>query len=91
MTERDITIDGATWSVSLVGRFTVYERDEFPVLFERQSPRGARERRVSRFSPQGSRIRAVALGELSDADLVMLFRQSQPAWTSPELGYAGQS
>lgn len=88
MTERDITIDGARWSASLIGRFTPYERDEFPVLFERTDSHGKRERRVSRFSPQGSRIRALALAELSDADLLTLFRQSQPEWTSPELGYA---
>ena len=88
MTERTLVVDGATWTVSLAGRFTVYERDEFPVLFERRDPHGKRERRLSRFSPQGSRSRARALAELTDAELVNLFRQSQPDWTSPELGYA---
>ena len=43
---------------------------------------------MSRFSPQGARRRADALGELSDADLRMLLQQSQPDWTSPELDYA---
>ena len=88
MTLREVTINGAVWRVSLVGRFTVYERDEFPVLFERRDAHGKKERRVSRFSPQGARRRADALGELSDADLRMLLQQSQPDWTSPELDYA---
>ncbi len=88
MIVRDITVNGITWRASLVGRFTPYERDEFPLLFERKDPYGKRERRVSRFSPQGSRHRDVALAELSDEDLRVLFKQSQPEWTSPELGYA---
>lgn len=88
MIARSITIDGATWSVSIVGRFTAYERDEFPVVFERRDPHGKKERRVSRFSPQGQRRRTAALAELTDDDLLVLFRQSQPEWTSPELGYA---
>jgi hypothetical protein len=89
MIERRITIDGNAWTASLAGRFTVYERDEFPVVFERSLPGGGRERRVSRFSPQGARSRNAALAELTETELVTLFRQSQPDWTSPELGYAG--
>lgn len=89
MIERKLVVDGETWTVSLAGRFTVYERDEFPVLFERRDEHGKKEQRVSRFSPQGSRSRAQALAELTDGELVTLFRQSQPDWTSPELGYAG--
>lgn len=89
MTQRTITVDGAAWTVSVAGRFTVYERDEFPLLFERVLPDGTREQRLSRFSPLGSRSRDAALRELSDAELVAYFRLSQPAWTSPELGYAG--
>jgi hypothetical protein len=88
MTQRTITVDGTAWTVSVAGRFTVYERDEFPLLFERVGPDGARHRRLSRFSPQGSRSRARALQELSDAELAGFFRQSQPSWTSAELGYA---
>ena len=88
MIEREVTIDGATWTASLAGRFTVYEKDEFSVVFERGAV-GRRERRVSRFSPLGSRSRSLALAELSDAELTTLFRQSQPDWTSPELDYAG--
>jgi len=86
--ERQVTIDGQTWTASLAGRFTVYEKDEFSVVFEHAGP-GGRARRVSRFSPLGSRSRSRALAELSDAELETLFRQSQPDWTSPELDYAG--
>ncbi len=89
MTKRTITVDGAAWTVSVSGRFTVYDRDEFPLLFERALPGGGRERRLSRFSPLASRVRSPALGELSDAELEAYFRHSQPEWTSPELGYAG--
>jgi len=86
MIERQIAIEGVPWTVSIAGRYTAYERDEFTVVFTRRS--GARERRVSRFSPLGSRYRAAALAELTDAELLTLFRQSQPDWTSPEMDYA---
>jgi hypothetical protein len=88
MVARRIRIDGVTWTVSIAGRFTVYERDEFPLVFERRDGSGKAERRVCRFSPQGSRSRGPALAELTDAELMAFFRQSQPDWTSPELGYA---
>jgi len=88
MIERRITADGATWKVSLAGRFTVYERDEFPLLFERMGPDARAERRLSRFSPRGAKSRDEALAELSDAELASLLRSSQPDWTSPELNYA---
>jgi len=87
MIERRVTIEGREWKASLAGRFTIYERDEFPLLFERRGPGGELERRLARFSPQGSRSRERALAELTDADLAMLWRQSQEAWTSPELSY----
>lgn len=87
MTVRTVTVDGATWTVSVAGRFTVYERDEFPLVFERDTTGGGRERRIARFSPLGSRSRSLALRELTDAELAGFLRQSQPAWTSPELGY----
>ena len=88
MTERTFSIDGRTWTVSIAGRHTVYERDEFSVVFACRDAAGATERRVSRFSPAGSRNRAAALQELTDRELETLFRQSQPDWTSPELDYA---
>jgi hypothetical protein len=88
MIERTLTLDGAAWTVSIAGRVTPYERDEFSLVFERKDPRGT-ERRVARFSPLGARSRSLALQELTDAELRTYFAQSQPAWTSPELGYAG--
>ena len=87
MTERHLTIDGHEWKISLSGRFTVYDHDEYPLVFERAGADGARERRLARFSPQGSRSRERARAELSDAALVSLWRQSQVTWTSPELAY----
>jgi hypothetical protein len=83
-----LTVDGRAWAVSIAGRFTVYERDEFSLVFESRDGHGGKERRVSRFSPIGSRNRAGALAELTDAELLTLFRQSQPDSTSPELDYA---
>ncbi len=88
MIERRITVDRATWTASMAGRFTVYERDEFPVVFERVGEDGARERRVARFSPLGAKSRDAALAELTDAELAALLRTAQPGWTSPELNYA---
>ena len=88
MIERQITVDGEVWTASIAGRVTVYEKDEFPVVFSRKDEHGKKVRRVSRFSPLGARNRSAALGELSLAELEVLFRQSQPDWTSPELGYA---
>jgi len=88
MIERPITVDGVQWSASIAGRVTVYDRDEFSVVFARTDEHGKKLQRVSRFSPLGSRNRAAALSELSEPELTALFRQSQPDWTSPELGYA---
>ncbi|MFI5280407.1 MAG: hypothetical protein ACHQU1_07920 [Gemmatimonadales bacterium] len=88
MIERTITIDGQAWPVSLAGRVTVYDMDEFSLVFARKDEYGKKIRRVSRFSPQGARNRTAALSELTDADLTTLFHQSQPDWTSPELNYA---
>jgi hypothetical protein len=88
MIERSLTLNGVGWKVSLAGRFTVYERDEFPLLFERPAHGGKVERRITRFSPRGAKSRDEALAELSDAELAALFRSSQPDWTSPELNYA---
>ena len=88
MIERQITVDGEVWTASIAGRGTVYDKDEFSVVFARKDEHGKKIRRVSRFSPLGARNRSAALEELSLAELEVLFRQSQPDWTSPELGYA---
>ncbi|HJU72991.1 MAG TPA: hypothetical protein VJ717_04535 [Gemmatimonadaceae bacterium] len=86
MPPRPLTIDGATWHVIPSGLVTQYDRDEFALLFVKHGG-GDREVRVTRYSPQGSRVREQSLAELSDADLRRLFAQSQPSITSPEAGY----
>jgi hypothetical protein len=83
---RTIAVDGERWVVYPAGRVTVYDRDEFGLVFERGD--GAdRVCRVTRYAPLGARRWDVALMELSDRELATLFRQSQPAWTSPEAHY----
>lgn len=89
MSRRVITVDGERWAVYPSGRFTVYAKDEFGVLFELGTGR-ERRRRFSRFSPVGARSTEAALAELSERQLLDLFRQSQPAWTAPESGYGAR-
>ena len=87
MARRTITVDGARWEAYPSGRVTVYGRDQLGLIFE--SGTGTqRRRRVTHFSPLGSRSQTRAFLELSDRDLLELFRQSQPAWTAPEVSYA---
>ena len=84
---RTIVADGRTWQVQPSGRVTQYDRDEFALLFIAGA--GAeRTVRVTRYSPQGARSREQSLAELSEADLLRLFAQSQPSFTSPEADYA---
>jgi len=49
-----------------------------------------RLRRFTRFTPVGSRGYDAAISELSDRDLLELFRASQPAWTAPEGAYGAR-
>jgi hypothetical protein len=84
---RTIEVDGERWEVYPSGRVTVYDRDEFGLIFEKGTGPD-RVRRVTRFSPTGARRWDAALAELSDQSLHDLFQQSQPAWTSPETSYA---
>ncbi len=86
MARRSVEIDGECWSVFPSGRVTTYSRDEFGLLFECGTGPG-RKRRVTRYHPMGANRRDQSLAELSDRDLIELFRSSQPAWTSPEAGY----
>jgi hypothetical protein len=86
MARRTIEIDGERWHVYPSGRVTAYERDEFGIVFERGTG-GDRVRRITRYSPRGSRRWDAALTQLSEARLAELFRQSQPAATSPEVSY----
>lgn len=86
MSGRMIETDGQQWRVSSTGRITQYAKDEFGLRFTRVHP-APPEERVVRYSPRLSKNRESALAQLSDADLVSLLRVSQPAWTTPDLGY----
>jgi hypothetical protein len=86
MARRTIEVDGERWHVYPSGRVTAYERDEFGIVFERGTG-SDRVRRITRYSPRGSRRWDAALTQLSEARLTELFRQSQPAATSPEVSY----
>jgi hypothetical protein len=87
MPTRTISLDGRAWRVMPSGKVTLYDRDEFALLFVAGSDEN-REVRVTRYSPHGTRSREAALVELSDADLARLFAESQPSEMSPEAGYA---
>jgi hypothetical protein len=87
MPSRSIDINGKSWRVFPSGYITQYDRDEFGLMFV--SGTGAtREVRVTRYAPHGARSREQSLAELPDAELLRLFEQSQPSWSSPEAGYA---
>lgn len=86
MARRTIEVDGERWHVYPSGRVTVYDRDEFGIVFEKGTGPD-RVQRVTRFSPLGARRWDAALGELSERRLREFFRQSQPARTSPETRY----
>jgi hypothetical protein len=87
MPTRTMTIDGKSWRVFPSGRVTQNDRDEFALVFVAGGG-GHREVRVTRYSPVGARSRERSLVEMSDADLVRLFGQSQPSDTSPEADYS---
>ena len=87
MPARTITVGGRAWRVYPSGYVTQYDRDEFGLLFV-SGTGDDRQVRVTRYSPHGSRSREESLAEMSEADLVRLFEQSQPSFTSPEAGYA---
>jgi hypothetical protein len=84
---RTIDVDGERWDVYPSGRVTVYGRDQLGLIFERGTG-PERLRRVTHYSPTGSRIPQRSFAELSDRELAILFRESQPAWTAPEVDYA---
>jgi hypothetical protein len=87
MARRVLSISGERWEVYPSGRVTVYGRDQFGLIFE-YGTGPQRRRRVTHYSPLGSRSPERAFAELSERDLLELFRQSQPAWTAPEADYA---
>ena len=82
MARRMIVVDGETWEIHPSGRVTVYGRDQSALVFQHGTGPD-RKRRVTRYAPVGSRAPDRALAELSERQLVELFRQSQPAWTAP--------
>jgi hypothetical protein len=86
MPARTITVGGRTWRVFPSGFVTQYDQDEFGLIFV-SGAGDDRQIRVTRYSPVGSRSREESLAEMSETDLVSLFEQSQPSFTSPEAGY----
>lgn len=86
MPARTISVAGRTWRVFPSGFVTQYDQDEFGLIYV-AGIGDEREVRVTRYSPVGSKSREESLVEMSDADLVRLFEQSQPSFTSPEAGY----
>jgi len=87
MARRTIVVDGERWEVYPSGRVTVYGRDQFGLILEHGTG-PMRRRRVTHFSPVGARSIERAFAELSERELLELFRESQPAWTAPEVDYA---
>ena len=86
MPTRRIDIDGREWQVFPSGFLTQFVGDEFGLIFVTGSG-DAREVRVTRYSPMGVRSREQSLAEFDDAQLLELFRASQPGARSPEAGY----
>jgi hypothetical protein len=78
---------GVTWQAAPSGRRTQYGQDELGLAFTRTGA-GPAERRFIRFTPQGAKAAELAFEALSDRALLGLLAQAQPAWTSPDGGYA---
>lgn len=87
MPTRLLSAEGRQWRVFPSGYVTPNEHDEFALLFVAGAG-DAREVRVTRYSPHGTRSREQSLAEMPEADLLRLFAESQPSQTSPEAGYA---
>ena len=87
MPTRSLTIDEKSWRVYPSGYVTQYEHDEFSLVFVHGTG-NAREVRVTRYSPHGTRSREQSLAELPEGELRRLFAESQPGAMSPEAGYA---
>jgi len=86
MPARRIVIDGREWQVYPSGFLTQYVGDEFGLIFVAGTG-DDRDVRVTRYSPVGTRAREQSLAELENAQLLELFRTSQPGARSPEAGY----
>jgi hypothetical protein len=86
MSRRIIDSTGTIWDVTPSGRRTQYGADEVSLEFVRVGE-GAREQRFARFAPQGAKAVEIALEDATDALLLTLLAETQPAWTSPDGGY----
>jgi hypothetical protein len=86
MARRMIVVDGEPWEVYPSGRVTVYDKDQFGLVFQ-QGTGPARKRRFTRYAPVGSRSVDASLMAVPERRLLELFRESQPAWTAPEASY----
>jgi hypothetical protein len=86
MPKRTIVVDGRSWDVLPSGFHTIYNLDEFGIVFV-SGVGPEREVRVTRYSPHGTRSRAASLAEMAEAQLVELFHTSMPSAMSPETGY----
>lgn len=89
MARRILVVDGQRWEVSPSGRITVYGQDQYGLAFELGTGPD-RKRRFTRYNPTGVRRTDASLSELSEGQLLELFRQSQPAWTAPESAYGAR-
>lgn len=87
MPTRSIDVDGRTWRVFPAGRVTPNEHDEFGLVFVAGTG-AAREVRITRYSPNGTRSREQSLADLSENELRTLFTLTQPSATSPEADYS---
>lgn len=87
MARRSVELEGVRWSVDVSGRTTQYAKDEVGLVFRALGDPDAKPR-IIRFSPRGVRSPELALARLTDAELRALLERAQPAWTSPDLGYA---
>ena len=82
---------GAVWEVMPSGRTTQYGADEVSLEFGCAGEWRAREQRFARFAPRGAKAVEIALEDATDAALLNLLAQTQPAWTSPDGDYAGRT
>ncbi len=89
MARRTIVVNGETWEVYPSGRVTVYGQDEYGLVFQ-QGTGPEHRRRYTRYAPLGTRSQDAALTELTEHQLLELFRQTQPAWTAPEGSYGAR-
>ena len=89
MARRTIAVNGETWEVYPSGRVTVYDKDQFGLVFCQGTGPG-RKRRFTRYAPLGSRSTDASFAELPERRLVELFHESQPAWTAPEAPYGAR-